>query len=89
MWVATNAEASIVNNSIQNVTFGVCLAGDASSLICFNRFMARADAGLETVEDQRQTSAKDNAVNLRNNFEGVTVPAALPKQVSGASGDGS
>ena len=49
VWVATNAEASIINNSIQNVTFGVCLAGNASSLICFNRFMAAADAGLETV----------------------------------------
>jgi hypothetical protein len=87
VWVATNAEASIVNNSIQNVTFGVCLAGDASSLICFNRFMAGAEAGLETVGISA-LGAKD-VVNLRNNFEGVTVPAALPKQVSGASGDGS
>ena len=81
VWVATNAEASLVNNSIENMKYGACLASDASSLIYLNRFTALADAPVESF-GIIATGAKD-VLNLKNTFEGIRIPAMVPMKKNG------
>ena len=40
MWLATNGQATIVDNGIRNMKYGVCLASNASALVYLNRFNA-------------------------------------------------
>lgn len=83
VWVATNAEATIVDNNVRNMKYGVCVASDASALVCFNRFRAsaNADAPIETIGISA-SGAKD-IVEIKNAFDGITTPAALPKNSEG------
>jgi hypothetical protein len=78
VWVATNAQATIADNTIRNMKYGVCLASDASALVCANHFRIASNAGAsgETIGISA-ASAKD-VVASRNTFDGVTTSATLP-----------
>jgi hypothetical protein len=80
IWVATNAQVAIVDNTIRDMLYGVTLGSDASALVCFNRFDVsdKTDAPLETIGISA-AGAKD-IVEMRNTFEGVATPTALPKE---------
>jgi hypothetical protein len=80
IWVATNAQVAIVDNTIRDMLFGVTLGSDASALVCFNRFdvSAKTDGPIETIGISA-SGAKD-IVEMRNTFEGVATPTALPKE---------
>jgi hypothetical protein len=78
VWIANNAQASVIDNSIRNLKFGVCLASDASGLVCFNRFKVEAPGGpMETIGISA-VGARD-VVEIKNTFEGLTTSATLPK----------
>ena len=79
VWVATNAQATVVNNSIRNMKFGVCLATDASALVCFNRFEV-ATGGDVAIESYgiKALRAKDIG-EIKNSFDGVSIPVTLPE----------
>jgi hypothetical protein len=80
VWIASNAQANVVNNRIRNLKYGVCVAGDGSAMICFNQFNAVAEKkdAVETIGISA-VGAKD-IVEIRNTFDGVATPAALPKK---------
>lgn len=88
VWVATNAEATIVDNNVRNMKYGVCIAADAAAWVCFNRFHASADtdASIETIGISA-SGAKD-IIEIRNAFDGITTPAALPKNSEGEHASG-
>jgi hypothetical protein len=78
VWLATNGQASIVDNAIRNMKYGVCLASNASGLVCFNRFDAARDN--ETPIETTGISAlgAKEIDQIKNTFVGVTTPLALP-----------
>jgi hypothetical protein len=80
IWVATNAQVAIVDNTIRDMLYGVTLGSDASALVCFNRFnvSAETDTPLETIGISA-AGARD-IVEMRNTFEGVATPTALPRE---------
>lgn len=88
IWVATNAQVAIVDNTIRNMLFGVTLASDASALVCFNRFnvSAKTDAPLETIGIN--AAGGKEVVASKNSFEGVSVPTALPSSAPAKSLNG-
>jgi hypothetical protein len=83
IWVATNAQVAIVDNTIRDMLFGVTLGSDASALVCFNRFQvsAKTDAPSETIGINAPGGKEVVASN--NTFEGVSVPTALPHNSEG------
>ncbi|HVT30115.1 MAG TPA: NosD domain-containing protein [Lacipirellulaceae bacterium] len=83
VWVATDAQATIANNSIRNMKYGVCLASEASALICFNRFAADETKTKPMETFGISASGAKDIVNLKNKFEGVSIRAALPQGAAG------
>ncbi len=83
VWVATNAQAAIVDNTIRNMKFGVCLGGDASALVGFNRFDASSKSNPPIETCGISASSARDIVEIRNTFSGVTTPAAMPKNKEG------
>ena len=81
VWVATNAQATIANNSIRNMKYGVCLADDASALVCFNRFAVGAALGDTAPLESFGISALKarDILDVKNTFDGVSVPSLMPK----------
>jgi hypothetical protein len=88
IWVATNAQVTIVDNTIRNMLFGVTLGSDASALVCSNRFNVSSETAvsLETIGISA-TGAKD-IVEIRNTFDGVATPTALPAKEEGERATG-
>jgi hypothetical protein len=80
VWIAKNAQANVVNNTIRNLKYGVCVAGDGSAMVCFNRFNVAAERTdpVETIGISA-AGAKD-IVEIRNTFDGVTTSATVPKK---------
>ncbi|MEO7402188.1 MAG: right-handed parallel beta-helix repeat-containing protein [Burkholderiales bacterium] len=78
IWLATNGQATIVDNTIRNMKYGVCLAGNASALVGYNRFNAESKSNppIETIGIS--ASGAKEVLNIKNSFEGVNVPVTAP-----------
>jgi nitrous oxidase accessory protein NosD len=81
VWVASNAQATIADNTIRNMKFGVCVAGDASALVCANRFGVSSTSGAPGETTGISAVGAKDIVETRNTFDGVTSPATLPNKV--------
>ena len=79
VWVATNAQAAIVDNTIRNMKFGVCLAGDASALVGFNRFDAASKSNPPIETHGISASGAKEILDVKNTFEGVNIPITTPQ----------
>lgn len=82
IWIATDGQATVVDNDIRNMLYGICLAGDASAMVCYNRFeiSRNSDASLQTIGISA-SSAKE-IFDVNNIFVGVRTPASTPKNAS-------
>ncbi len=96
VWVGSDAEATITDNTIRNTNYGVCLADGASALVCFNRFAVSAGpSGCPAFESFGITArGAKSVVDFDNTFDGVAIASQLPMltspttpQVSGAPAD--
>ena len=79
IWVATGAEATIAYNLVRNMKYGVCLASDATALVCSNRFAADQPTAMPAIETFgiNAPGAKE-VLDVKNAFEGMSTPTALP-----------
>ena len=79
VWIATQAQASVIDNTIDNMKYGICVAEAGSLLAAYNRFHAAASPGdaIETTGISALT-ARD-LTDVQNSFDGITFPKALPK----------
>ncbi|MEX0611692.1 MAG: right-handed parallel beta-helix repeat-containing protein [Pirellulales bacterium] len=80
VWVATDAQATIAHNHVRNMKYAVCLASDATAVVCFNRFVAETTpetaAPIETIGIS--APAPKDIFDIKNAFEGVSIPSVTP-----------
>jgi hypothetical protein len=79
VWVATHAQASVIDNTIDNMKYGICVAEAGSLLAGYNRFHAAQSPG-DSVETTGITAlAARDLTEVQNSFDGITIPMELPK----------
>jgi len=80
IWIATNSQATVANNTIANMQYGVCLGGAASALVCFNDFSVEAPKAGKVLDTYgiSATGAKSFR-EFDNEFSGFSIPVNGPE----------
>jgi parallel beta-helix repeat protein len=78
VWVASDSNALVIDNTIRNLQFGVCMASNATGLVYNNRFTATRDPAFHVDTTGVSAASAKEVIELKNKFDGIGTPAELP-----------
>lgn len=86
VWVASDAQATIMHNQIHNLQYGICLGGQGSAVVGYNTIGITPEQTTETQTQKPMDTYGVSAANpkeaaiLYNRITGFTLPITLPQE---------